>query len=237
MENCCDSMMKVLLFLLNLFTFICGILVVVFASIMYTDLNSYQLFFGDENFSAAIALIIVGVFIIIISFLGCCGAITENSCMMYSFGILMIIILITEIGVAIAVVVFKDDVKDSLNKNFDEFLPKYKDNEDVKKVWDAVQKEFECCGSSNYTSWKNIDLKNRVPDSCCIKDEKDCGRDISFENPEEAKKTIYTQGCFDKFMSNFKDIASVAGGIGIAFGIFQLVILSVSFCLARKMKN
>ena len=47
--------------------------------------------------SAAIILIVVSVFIVILTFFGCCGAIKESKCMMYTYGLLLCVILIAQV--------------------------------------------------------------------------------------------------------------------------------------------
>ena len=43
------------------------------------------------------------------TFFGCCGVCTENHCMLYIFGTLLSLILIMEIGAAVAALVLKDE--------------------------------------------------------------------------------------------------------------------------------
>ena len=47
----------------------------------------------------------------IMAFLGCYGACTENACMMYTYSTLLALILLTLIGVIVTMVVFKDDIE------------------------------------------------------------------------------------------------------------------------------
>ena len=61
--------------------------------------------------SSAIVLIVLGAIIMIVAFFGCCGACTENACMMYTYGTLLALILLTLIGVIVTMVVFKDDIE------------------------------------------------------------------------------------------------------------------------------
>lgn len=60
----------------------------------YGDYFSY----ADSSFAnVAVFLIIVGVIVFVIGFLGCCGAIKENYCMVTTFSVLLGIIFILEI--------------------------------------------------------------------------------------------------------------------------------------------
>lgn len=60
----------------------------------YGDYLSY----ADNKFAnASVFIIIVGVIVFVIGFLGCCGAIKENYFMMVAFSVLLGIIFILEI--------------------------------------------------------------------------------------------------------------------------------------------
>ena len=60
--------------------------------------------------SSAIVLIVLGAIIMIVAFFGCCGACTENACMMYTYGTLLALILIALIGVTVTIVVYKASI-------------------------------------------------------------------------------------------------------------------------------
>ena len=66
---------------------------------------------SDVQVSLAIVMISLGVIIIIMAFIGCYGACTENACMMYTYSTLLALILLTLIGVIVTMVVFKDDIE------------------------------------------------------------------------------------------------------------------------------
>lgn len=60
----------------------------------YGDYFSY----ADSKFaSAPVFLIVVGAIVFVIGFLGCCGAIKENYCMVTTFAVLLAIIFLLEI--------------------------------------------------------------------------------------------------------------------------------------------
>lgn len=229
MDTCCESIAKYLMFLLNIFFFLCGIVVIVLASLFYRTLSDYEYFLGDASVSAGPILIAVGVLITLTSFMGCCGAITEKSCMMYSFGVIMTIILIAEIGVAVAILVFKSDVEEYVRDNMSSNLDKYTTDDVVQSAWDGVQEAFDCCGVNNYTDWKDT-MRSNVPDSCCIDPKEGCGTNYSLDK-------INREGCLSLLVDEIKNYAIYAGGIGIGFGIFQIVLIGVAFCMGRRMNR
>jgi len=74
---------------------------------MAIEMGDYFDFLGTSDLAPGVGLsayifIGIGVLVTIIAFFGCCAACTDNACMMYTFASLMAIILIAEVGVAIA---------------------------------------------------------------------------------------------------------------------------------------
>merc|ERR1712150_177899 len=68
--------------------------------------------FIDNFDSSAIILIVLGVIILIVAIFGYFGACKGNPCMMYTYGTLLALILLTLIGVIVTMVVFRDDIED-----------------------------------------------------------------------------------------------------------------------------
>ncbi len=60
-------------------------------------MEDYLNFVGDSYFNSSVVFIVMGVIILIIGFFGCCGACTENSCMMTTFAFLLALVVITQV--------------------------------------------------------------------------------------------------------------------------------------------
>lgn len=136
---------------------------------------------------AAYVLIGVGVFTLLVGFCGCCGAIKESNCLLYTYAGLIGIVLTIEIVAAILAAVFQNRIRSSAEKalfdlenNYFVSIPTYEatraqttGNEAAKAavtyLVNLVQISFDCCGAqsvndiSNSTSWKasNLDFKGK----------------------------------------------------------------------------
>jgi CD63 antigen len=81
--------------------------------------------------------------------------------------------LFNQIGAAIAVYMFRADAHSIITAKMKEGMTNYDNGTDFKGVtdtWNAVQSDFQCCGVTQYTDWKNTTFSERVkgvPDSCC----------------------------------------------------------------------
>ena len=67
---------------------------------------------------AAVLIIAVSSALLVTTFFGCCGACTENPCMMYTYGTMLALILLSLIGVAITVYVFRVNIRVLLRLKF-----------------------------------------------------------------------------------------------------------------------
>ena len=93
--------------------------------------------------------------------MGCCGAIKENKCMLYTYSTLLVLILLVEVGVGIAAFVLKGDLKNIVTTHMKEGIKSGNDT----SSWDRVQETFKCCGVEGKEDWK--DAGKQIPDSCC----------------------------------------------------------------------
>ncbi|XP_035674839.1 leukocyte surface antigen CD53-like [Branchiostoma floridae] len=113
MEGCGLNCIKYLLFAFNLIFWLAGgglIGVGIYVMVAYgvSDVLSLLNLSTLLLHGGAITLIVVGVITFIVGFLGCCGAIKENRCMLGTFFTLLLILLLAEIGVAIYAFVQRD---------------------------------------------------------------------------------------------------------------------------------
>jgi len=235
--GCFDGLFRILLFVSNFVILGCGLAFVTAGAVVKVYLTEYESFVEGQVVATSIVLIVAGVLVCLVGFMGCCGACMGNSCMLKTYGILLTVLLIAEIGVGIAAFVYKGDVEDSLKTDMLNLIPNYNnaDGEDpdlvITQAWDTLQENLKCCGVSNDTDWrdnKNI-TTNGVPDSCCKDVKPGCGQ-LS-PNPDK----IYTQGCIDAFKDQLEDHIEIVGGVGIGICILQLIAIIVSFWVGKKM--
>ena len=72
-------------------------------------MSNYLNFLDDQYLNTSVLFIVLGVIILIIGFCGCCGAMTENFCMMYTFATLL--------GLIVLVQVIENDLRSSAKIN------------------------------------------------------------------------------------------------------------------------
>jgi len=180
-------------------------------------------------------MIAVGIIIVVVAFFGCCGAIKESQCMLTVFFTFLMLIFILELAGGIYGFINRDEIENQLKKDFQDAIKnKYNgtDNSAIDKTIDEFQKNFECCGYTNYVDWKDskyFDKEKSIPKSCC--------KDVNNCNDSNDPTLFQSKGCFKEVVDWFKDNAYAAAACGIAFAALQVIGLIFSMCLICALKR
>lgn len=217
---------KFLLFIFNFIFFIVGLALIIVGAVVQTKLSAYTEFFNGTVNVAAIALIVIGGIVFIIGFFGCCGAYKEHYCMTLTFSILLAIVFIIEIAVGVAAYVARGKVKTVLEEQMQNTMKNYNDKDNVKKAWDGMQTEFQCCGVSDDKGASEWDEAiGLVPSSCC-KSGATC-----------SDTSAYKPGCLNELFDWISDNIYLVGGVGIGMAFIQLVGIIIACCLAQTIRK
>ncbi|XP_041132559.1 tetraspanin-4a isoform X1 [Polyodon spathula] len=178
MARNCLQCIKYLMFVFNLLFWLggCGILGVgIWLAV--TQGNFATLSASFPSLSAANVLISAGTVVMVIGFLGCIGAIKENKCLLLSFFILLLIVLLLETISMSLFFAYKEEIDRYAQADLKEGLWLYdtEGNIGLTNAWSIIQTDFRCCGVSNYTDWFEVYNTTQVPDSCCLEYSQRCG--------------------------------------------------------------
>ncbi|CDQ65704.1 CD63 antigen [Oncorhynchus mykiss] len=184
---------KYLLFFFNFIFWLCGLTLVVLGVLVQVAVHNTVVINNVSASSAPIVLIVVGVVVFFIAFFGCCGAWKESYCMVTMFSLLLGLIIITEIGAAIAGYVFRGNLTVIVHESLNDMVTKYSNGTDeFQKALDNLQIDLKCCGVINATDWRGNfgPGTNSVPDSCCVNDTAGCG-----QGAMEDSSKVHQMGC------------------------------------------
>ncbi|CAG9862118.1 unnamed protein product, partial [Phyllotreta striolata] len=234
----CSTLMRsysrYMLILFNLIFVLTGIIIISIGLSAKAYFHEFDELMNNRYFLISDLLIVIGVVIFFIAFFGCCGAMKENNCMTTTYSTLLVIIFLLELAVGITGIFLKSNSEEFLKERLDSTLGQYKNDSfnETTAIWDAIQKEFTCCGVVNYTDWKNVTILNgSYPVSCC-------------PVPPGATELIctvnhgiYREGCLEKFGDFVKDNLSYVEGVAIGLAIIQLMGIIFSCCLAKYIRS
>ncbi|KAF5307691.1 hypothetical protein FQR65_LT06746 [Abscondita terminalis] len=176
---------------------------------------------------APILMIVVGSIVLVISFFGCCGAIKENTCMLTTYAVILLALLIAQVAIGIYAFIQTKDSKINNNdvaKIVKEMMEKYDNpNDPTKEVVDLFQKELQCCGADGSSDWAN--WGKPIPPSCCE------------ESSGSACTTPFKDGCSKDIYDFLIKSAKIVGIVIITIGAVELVGAIVALCLASSLRN
>jgi CD63 antigen len=229
--DCCSLLIKYALLIANLLFALAGLVVIGVGAHIQIAAAHYLDFLADTYLNTPIFIIIAGVVIFIIAFFGCIGAWRENACMVYTYAVCLIVILIGEVAAGIAALVLKNNLEEIIEDKMKHGMVSYgmTGYEGMTKTWDLIQEELQCCGSANYTDWSLPNL-GIVPDSCCKVVVKGCGI-----NPD--LKAINQEGCFTIFQKKFVDNIGIVGGVAFGIGLCEIMGTVFACLLAKKFNS
>lgn len=215
------------MFFFNFLFWVCGTLILALAIWLRVSKDGKEIvssgYSSTNPFVAVNILIAVGSIIMVLGFLGCCGAVKESRCMLLLFFIGLLLILLLQVAAGILGATFKSESSRILNETLYENakLLSETSNEakEFQKAMIAFQSEFKCCG----LKFGAADWGNNFPDAkaSCQCTGSDC-------EPYEGEN-VYRTTC----LSLIKELVekNIIIVIGIAFGLAVIEILGLVFSM------
>jgi CD63 antigen len=234
---------KYTLFVFNLLFLLGGLALIIVGAVVQVQSN--QSYGGSAVSAGGIFIIIVGSVVFLVSFFGCAGAINNNYCMVVTYGVLLLLLLLAEIAAVITGFYMKNQIQqtitDGMTLDIDKYQPNNGTTTDITtKWWDETQQNLKCCGSSNYTSWLGNGALNKtysVPDSCCQKNSTGCGQGVINMPPAFINATIYTTGCVQATTNFLQKYLIAVGAVAAAVALLELLGIIFAFCLAHSLRK
>jgi len=229
---------KKLMMFFNIIFFLVGMALIITGALVKTEFNQYFQFYEGSANHLAVGLMVIGGIIFIIAFFGCCGAWKENSCMVKTFALLLILIMVLQIIIGITAYVVRKPVEEEITEKMVASMDNYEVEEAVTKVWDSFQKDFKCCGTNSPADWfgkqnfTNTTTAGKVtlPDSCCKVETELCGVNALLTTFNEV-------GCKDGFVNMVKTNVEIVGGVCIGLAFIQIFGILLACCLARSINS
>nr|XP_057927000.1 leukocyte surface antigen CD53 [Doryrhamphus excisus] len=167
MTNSCLKCLKYTMCVANFLCFICGVAVMGFGIFMMVNFKLAALTPSLASFNVANLLLISGIVITCVSFLGFLGALKENRCLLLTFFLMLFFLLLVELTAACLLLMHEHQISAWVEKDLNEGLAqaKGKKPDEFLSEWDLVQETFDCCGVHNVSDWGDVP---NVPKSCCI---------------------------------------------------------------------
>ncbi|KAL3886984.1 hypothetical protein ACJMK2_026940 [Sinanodonta woodiana] len=199
--------------------------------------------------SLAAAFLCFGIFMLVISFLGCCGACCKFKAALMIYAIVLAAILV---GLIIVCAIFfanpsiySAPLKKELKQGIQNEYKGLAGTNLVSMAWNVVMQNFQCCGVDSYSDFTgakqwNDSMTLKAPFACCktlpkgtSASDTDCG------TAPDSTNSYYTTGCFQKIWDiAFGNTAIFAGTFAglLSFMLILLVLSIVLFCEGKSNK-
>lgn len=264
------KLLRFLIVLLNLTFVLVGIVLLVIGVYVVKDPKMQQLrpLLNPEITAAysqglssveifAIGIIAIGGVLLVIGFLGCCGAIKGFRFLHVLYALVIGLIILAEIAIVVIFFIYQNrfrtelvtKLQDSIAANY--VGTPYNNNTAVNAAslsWDFAQFNLQCCGAVNKTDYSRAANWTRrnpyqetapliVPFTCCpLNDTKSWTQLPTNFLPANTCATTgvtaYTQGCYDRLiniLSSYKNNVIIGGVIILVIEILALVIAILLF--------
>ncbi|XP_070283942.1 tetraspanin-18 isoform X2 [Myotis yumanensis] len=211
MEGDCLSCMKYLMFVFNFFIFLGGACLLGIGIWVMVDPT------GFREIVAANPLLITGVYILLamggllflLGFLGCCGAIRENKCLLLFFFLFILIIFLAELSAAILAFIFRENLtREFFTKELTKHYQGNNDTDVFSATWNSVMITFGCCGVNGPEDFKLASIF----------------RLLTLDSDE---------GCYTVILNAFETYVYLAGALAIGVLAIELFAMIFAMCLFR----
>ncbi|KAL4704194.1 hypothetical protein ACJJTC_002217 [Scirpophaga incertulas] len=215
--GCGEFIVKYILFFANLFFALAGLVLLglgVAAQLQIKSLGDMLAAVADGQLQIApITAMAVGSVVFLIAFFGCCGAIRESHCMLVTFAIFMLVLMVIKIALATVIFVGMERVLAE--------IPKWLGDAFASDVngFHEIEKTFKCCGPNGALSYGRIAL----PETCCA------------SSPCLIINAY--SGCNAVLNDFFSTFGLVIGIVAIVVGAIELVAAVFGLCLANHVRN
>ncbi|XP_030076449.1 tetraspanin-18-like [Microcaecilia unicolor] len=234
--------MKYLMFIFNALIFVGGLCLLGVGVWVVVDPDGFQSIVTSNPLlnTGAFILLIAGIFLSLLGFLGCYGALRENKMLLMAFFVLILILFMAELVGAILALTYNKKI----NREFylSELQMHYKgDNasDAFSKSWNTIMIAFSCCGVSgaedfgNASSFHEIYPSTPWPDACCRRDYSMLSRKILDRERCIHGEAGYlnNQGCFSTIAKTLKKYISVTAAVGLVVLGIEMFAMFFALCL------
>ncbi|XP_045888318.1 tetraspanin-15 [Micropterus dolomieu] len=250
-EQCSYIFLKFILFAYAIVWWLIGGFMLVIG--IYAEVERQRYKTLDGMFLApAVILIVLGIIMFIVSFIGVLAALRDNLTLLKVFMYTLSVCLIMQLLGGVLALVFHNKTFVLLNKNIRRGIVNYYDDLDFKNIMDFVQKKFQCCGGQEFKDW-GVNMYHNcsapgplacgVPYTCCITTKPNevantmCGYKVLEKERLDLIEIIHIRGCTDAFFIWLKDNNKIMAGLLLGILVPQFFGVVVSWLYITRVED
>ncbi|CAL8262173.1 unnamed protein product [Merluccius merluccius] len=214
-----EMCIKYLMFAFNLVFWLAGTAVLAIGLWLRFDSKTKGLFEGEDSpfvfYTGVYILIGTGALMMVVGFLGCCGAIQESPCMLGLFFFFLLILFAVEVAAGIWGFSNQSKIVDEITTFYTETYKNYLSGEvRLKETLRVIQTGLSCCGPTG-------SVTGMAKDTC---------------PPGELLDEFITKSCLKAIDEVFDSKLHIIGGVGISISVVMMfgMIFSMLLCCAIR---
>ncbi|XP_028821837.1 tetraspanin-18-like isoform X2 [Denticeps clupeoides] len=243
MEGDCLSCIKYLMFIFNFFIFLGGTFLLGVGVWVLLDPTGFREIVAANPllFTGVYVILAMGLLLFLLGFLGCCGAIRENKCLLLFFFLLILVIFLAELAAAILAFIFREHLtREYFTRELKRHYQGSNSSDVLSSTWNAIMSTFDCCGVNSPEDFDDslfrlLNQNKIVPEVCCQRSEV-VGDVTSFSKEECLKGSVVpynNKGCYSAVVDYFHTYIYLAGALAIVVLTIELFAMVFALCLFR----
>ncbi|XP_018607939.1 tetraspanin-18-like isoform X1 [Scleropages formosus] len=248
MEGDCLSCVKYLMFVFNFFIFLGGSFLLGVGTWVLVDPTGVREIVAANPllFAGIYAVLAMGAMLFLLGFLGCCGAVRENKCLLLSFFMLILVIFLAELAAAILAFIFREHLtREYFTKELKRHYQGYNNSHVFTSTWNAIMTTFECCGVNSPEDFEGSRFRvlhpdDMVPEACCQRNSNSNPGDMGYINKEECLmgRMLFrnNKGCYSAAVDYFEMYIYLTGALAIVVLTIELFAMVFAMCLFRGLQ-
>nr|XP_032513923.1 CD63 antigen-like isoform X1 [Danaus plexippus plexippus] len=227
--GCGSGFVKYVLFFFNLVVALFGLAVI---GIGVAVLLNWSVIREELNGHLSVApwlFIVIGAVMFVIAFFGCCGAIRESHCMVVTYAIFLLVIIIVQVILAVLLFTNGDSIKEGLVKTMNTLYNKGTTDAASRTVFNNLEQQLQCCGKNGPSDYGLLEL----PKSCCS----NVGTLGKVLGNSCTLVDANTEGCSSRVADLFEKWSKPIAGVSIGIACVEVLGALFSLCLANSIRN
>ncbi|KAI5716096.1 hypothetical protein M8J76_000927 [Diaphorina citri] len=228
-----SKMMACVKSLLILFNVIClgtGI-VLIYSGISVLGIYSDHAHFTQaQNLAPPTFLVMVGVLVATIAFMGIVGVLKESVCMILSFSFVLGIIFMFELSISLTGLVYQTEIRDILSHSMSRALQVYPRDPVAMQAVDTLQYQLSCCGVQSSADWQyilhNSSTSEGTPITQSIQQVFNDDTNFTITNSSDGHyecARVWPNGCLDKLDNLMRSSGRAMLLTALAVAVIQLL--------------
>ncbi|XP_068116977.1 tetraspanin-18 [Hyperolius riggenbachi] len=241
MEGDSLSCVKYLMFIFNFFIFLGGTFLLGLGIWVLVDPTGFREIIAANPllFMGAYLVLAMGAMLFLLGFLGCCGAVRENKCLLLFFFMFILVIFLAELSAAILAFLFRENLtRDFFTKELKRHYQGNNSSDIFTSTWNSVMITFECCGVNGPEDFGGAlhfrsHPHNMAPEACCKRSAAKREAELLSRRDCMQGTDLHRQGCYSTILNALEPYVYVAGALAIGVLAVELFAMIFAMCLFR----